>query len=472
MRPAPRYLPLVAFALLIAVAGIADGGATATTRPWFAAAALALLALVSLTAPSVERPSTGTRLALIGSGGFAAFTALSLLWSDGALSGSAPVQLAAGYFALLAACWLYLRPAERPLRQQLLPALVLSGGAVLAYGLAGRLLPDLVSLPVSARAGGRLTEPVGYWNAMGALGAITAVLSIALAAASNAPRGQRVVGGAVAPMAVLALSLSFSRASIAAAAAGVLALLALSQTKAHARALLLAAIVAGLGALMLLVLSSVRTDAAADSGQGLVAVLLLIAFGAAGSWLALNTDRPGSRPLARPLRLAATSGAIALVLLPVTVGAFGGGDAGTRGFGASAERLTQAGSNRSEYWRVALDAFADRPLAGNGAGTFGALWLKQRTIDESVRNAHSLPLETAAELGLAGLLLLGSLFAGVAVAARRSDELTAVAPAIGGLAAWLTTALVDWQWQVPAVTGVAALLAGLVLATERAPASR
>jgi hypothetical protein len=50
---------------------------------------------------------------------------------------------------------------------------------------------------------------------------------------------------------------------------------------------------------------------------------------------------------------------------------------------------------------------------GAGSGAFQVEWLRERTIAEGAHDTHSLPLETAAELGLAGLVALGLLVAGV-----------------------------------------------------------
>ena len=63
-------------------------------------------------------------------------------------------------------------------------------------------------------------------------------------------------------------------------------------------------------------------------------------------------------------------------------------------------------SNRYAYWKVALRTFADHPLIGVGSGGFQAEWLRERPFREPVRDAHSLYLETLAELGLVGFALL------------------------------------------------------------------
>ena len=136
-------------------------------------------------------------------------------------------------------------------------------------------------------------------------------------------------------------------------------------------------------------------------------------------------------------------------------------------FGADAARFGSVGSNRYAYWRVAVDACADHPLEGVGAGGFRVEWLARRPFAETVRDAHSLELETLAELGLVGLALPGA-----AVRRRRSprarraaDPALAAGPA-AALAVWAVHSGVDWDWEMPALTLVAVVLAGAVLGAD------
>jgi O-antigen ligase len=134
--------------------------------------------------------------------------------------------------------------------------------------------------------------------------------------------------------------------------------------------------------------------------------------------------------------------------------------------GATATRLTALGSHRYEYWKVALRTFADHPFHGVGSGGFAVVWLRERKQGESAQDAHSLYLETAAELGLVGLAALALMLVGVALSAhaalRRDPRLTAAWCA--ALAAWALHAALDWDWEMPAVTLVALVLSGAVLA--------
>ena len=133
--------------------------------------------------------------------------------------------------------------------------------------------------------------------------------------------------------------------------------------------------------------------------------------------------------------------------------------------GADPSRLVSAQSNRYEYWRVAASAFAHHPLKGGGTGSFRTVWLRERTIDETVRDAHSLYFETAAELGIVGLAALAVFLFGIVSMARSSPE---AAGAIGALAVYAVHAGLDWDWEMPALTLVALTLAAR-LATADAP---
>jgi O-antigen ligase len=112
-------------------------------------------------------------------------------------------------------------------------------------------------------------------------------------------------------------------------------------------------------------------------------------------------------------------------------------------------------------------------VVGRGAGTFGQYWLEHRSSRFTVQDAHSLYLETLAELGIAGLAFLVVLFA-VPIAGgvyRRSEPLAAAS--LGGLAVYLAHASIEWDWELPAVTVAAILVAaGLVTTADGASEGR
>jgi O-antigen ligase len=128
-------------------------------------------------------------------------------------------------------------------------------------------------------------------------------------------------------------------------------------------------------------------------------------------------------------------------------------------------RLASLESDRYAYWRVALKAFGHEPLYGVGAGGWSVWWLRYRTVGDFAQDAHSLPLQTAAELGVVGLVFLGMLVGGVAVAARRAHRLAPqmTTGALGAVVTYAAHAPLDWDWQMPALTLVALVLAGMLL---------
>jgi len=135
--------------------------------------------------------------------------------------------------------------------------------------------------------------------------------------------------------------------------------------------------------------------------------------------------------------------------------------------GPLADDLAARGGDRPLYWHVAWEDAAAHPIEGRGAGTFRISWLERGPPAISVQDAHSLYLETLAELGLVGLVLLAALLATpLVVALRRRGSGPLIAAAAGAYVAFLVHAGVDWDWEMPAVT-VAGLLCGAALVAEK-----
>jgi hypothetical protein len=133
--------------------------------------------------------------------------------------------------------------------------------------------------------------------------------------------------------------------------------------------------------------------------------------------------------------------------------------------GSLADDLAPHVGSRAWYWHVAWGEAAEAPVVGRGAGTFALSWAAEQPVAQSARDAHSLYLETLAELGLVGLALLALALAPPLVAALRRP----VAPAAAGAyAAFCLHAGLEWDWELPAVT-VTGLLCGcaVLVAGER-----
>jgi O-antigen ligase len=132
--------------------------------------------------------------------------------------------------------------------------------------------------------------------------------------------------------------------------------------------------------------------------------------------------------------------------------------------------LVNLGSNRYDFWRVALAEFRDHPVAGIGARGWYVAYLRDGRSDETPRRAHSLELDVASELGVIGVALLAVALLPpllVLVPLARGDLVSA-----GVLAAavyWLVHATGDWTWTFPAVGIPFFLLLGAALAREDPP---
>jgi O-antigen ligase len=181
----------------------------------------------------------------------------------------------------------------------------------------------------------------------------------------------------------------------------------------------------------------------------------LVLTGSRGAWAALVAGlgvaavaRLGRRALV-PIALVAAAAAAAFVLASPSV------DLGDRPY----------------YWRAALEEFQAEPLLGTGAGTFQLHWPELRPHDlrvldtPDVLDAHSLYLESLAELGIVGFALVVAALAAPlwALATRPGEALTALlAPPY---AAFLVHAGLDWDWEMPAVT-LTGLACGAAAAVE------
>lgn len=126
----------------------------------------------------------------------------------------------------------------------------------------------------------------------------------------------------------------------------------------------------------------------------------------------------------------------------------------------TAERQV-AGMSRSVAARGVWEMFLDRPLLGHGAGAFGAAFPAYQPIQDGLfwNHAQNDPLELAAEIGVAGLLVQ-ALVVGLILLRRRSARVwtTAILP----LAAVWAHSLVEFPLRTPALPLAALVLLALV----------
>ena len=191
------------------------------------------------------------------------------------------------------------RRAPAPRARAVEPALAAGATIVIGYGLAGRLLPGVVELARSRSAGGRLEQPITYWNAEGALAAIGLVLCARLAGDRSRPGWMRVAAAAALAPLGAGVYLSYSRGAIAVAVLGLLALVAWAPSTAQLRAAAVALAVGVLAALGTAALPGVASlEGTHETRDGLIglAILLVLAIAAA----ALAPRRPRRAALVGP----------------------------------------------------------------------------------------------------------------------------------------------------------------------------
>jgi O-antigen ligase len=124
-------------------------------------------------------------------------------------------------------------------------------------------------------------------------------------------------------------------------------------------------------------------------------------------------------------------------------------------------------NDRVAYWRVAAKDLESHVAVGSGAGTYAAYWSHhpQRAYFAPL-NAHSLYLETGAELGAVGLALLLAMLA-LPLSSIGSRDPIRLGAACGFLA-FVLHAGMDWDWEMPVVTTAALYLASVLVGGSRA----
>jgi len=468
-------LPLTA---IIAVAA-ANGGYFATAFGWTALAfAWVTIVAVLLVVPRWGRLDAAWAIAAVG---LCLFTFLSAVWAGSAGTAVDQGERAVVYATAVAGALLLLR--RRDLERWLF-ALALGATAVCFYSLATRLFADHFGA-FNADAGYRLFVPVGYWNALGIFAGLAALLALGAAVAGRIP-ALRVVAGVALVVLLPTLYYTYSRGSWAALLTGLV--VALLYSRGRARLVVGVLVFGPLPALAVWLASrpaaltdrSASIAAAAHAGHRLAGELLALALlqalvGCAYVALARRVTVPrgvriGFALLVVAGLLAAAAVGIAAAGSPSTVAhrayhSFTGPPTGGRNLNSRLFSLSNNG--RTVLWRAAWNEFRAHPAGGGGAGSFQRWWLAHRTTGYYVTDAHNLYAQTLGELGLIGGALLMVFLGLPLVAAVRARWHPLAATALGAYVAYLVHCVVDWDWQVPAVTLLALLAgAGLIVAAR------
>ncbi len=479
---------LAPIALIVPVA-LAGGGFEVTTRH-IAALAVWLVVVGVLVLGAASNAKLGRSFYWTSGllGGLALFSAISSLWSGSVELSVIEADRVLAYLGFFVAAFLVAQTSER--RQRFAEGLTIALVAVALLGLCSRLLPSLLEVSNALGSGPRLRYPLGYWNANGALCGIA--IALLLWSSRQALLGWlRWFSVAAMPAVLLTLYFTYSRGGLLALLVGVGCLLALSRDRLWLLGTLAAA-AAGVAPAILAVqdrrdlADNLASQAAVD--QGLTVLLILIAgtaFTVLGFWLLRRIEGRDGRLAGRAVaasRSPALLGGIALsVALAAIVLAIAAGGRAWDQFSSPdlyfPDKPEQhfgdlSGAGRYDFWRVTVDAFEDDPLRGQGAGVYQFSWEQDRSIEMAIHDAHSLYLESFAELGVLGGVLVLGLIGGVlwwGFAAWRSAGgserernaallAVALALAVGGA--------FDWFWELTGIEAIFFLAAGVLVSAR------
>lgn len=434
-----------------------------------------------------EGLAPATLLAIGALGLYAALTLASALWSHS--SARALIEFDRACLYLLALILFGTIRASSWNLRWLIRGLALGASVVCLAGLISRVAPDVWHTAPDV-ANERLSFPVTYWNALGLLAALGIVLLLHLTCTLGERRSVRVLAAAVLPLLAATLFFTFSRGAMAAGAVGLVVYVLVARPRA-----LLSGVLATAPATAALILIAYRaslldtvdptTPAATAQGHrvALAAAVCAAACAALRLWLAARLDprlrRSSGRLRVSPGARIATIGgataaaAAALLALGAPQGLahdwdrFLSGATPRGNHGDLRRRLSDPSNNgRSDLWRVALQGFDANPVHGGGAGTYQTVWDRRRPLSSFDVNAHSLYLQTMAELGIPGLALLavlvGTVLLGLGARARGAQR-SLYGALLASCVVWAIHAGVDWDWEMPVVTLAFFAAAGLAL---------
>lgn len=480
-----RGTPAIAIAMLLAALyGVSPvvGDAYydfATWAPLALITVTVLLATLLVRAPRLDRV---TVLTLAGLAGLAVWAAVSAIWAESQENAFREAGQLGLYAATLGlGATLFDRPRHGQVGLMTLwAALSIPIGYCtirLLAGTGGSLFVDH-----------RLGNPVGYVN--GEAGALMIGFWCFAAVAEQARN--RVLAGLSAALAVVSVDLlvmTQARAIVPALLVSVLVVLALLPGRVRRLVLLCVVFAAAIAALPVTLDvfkthgASLHAAPAKDVMQKAAIVALLGGLLAGAVWVALAAFAKRRQPSRRARTTLAA--AIVAVLVIGTVGGIASVNdplgkvrqqydnfKSLRNDMTVTNRFVSGGGYRYDLWRISLLEFKRRPLLGIGAGNYPTAFNLERRSPQFIRQPHSLPLQTLAELGIPGFALL-LLFVGGAVAAavraRHSPHRAMVVAGVGMFTAWLVHTSIDWLHLLPGITGMA-LIGICLLIAARAPA--
>jgi O-antigen ligase len=470
----PLGLVLVVAAFLVE----RDGGFAGTVR---APTTLLLLGIATAVALGATRVLVATprpaRIAFGCLGGLVLWSFLGLAWSGmpaQSWDGANRMLLYLVVFGLVA-CW--------PVGARTVWPLLLAAGVVVAVeGLVTAQQAAHAADPTQFMIGSRLSEPLGYPNATGALFMTMLWLMIGVGSRRFVPAPARGLAIALAGLFSVLNLLTESRGSVYTLplVAAVYFVLVPGRLRSLATAVLVAIPLTIEVRPVLHVFNGGAEELPAhlrhaiELGVGCAAALLVV-----GTLLALAdarlevSPRTTRRVGAGILAALAVAAVVALAVFRPwnDVGSawhtfkYRTEPGGTTHFGG-------LGSNRYDFWRVGLQEFRAHPVVGVGIDNFLVPYLKHRRSAEEPLYSHSLVVDLLSQTGLIGTALAVAFLAFVVLGVLRiragpARELATIA--VAGASVVILHGAVDWLWQMPVLGVLGMALLGLACALVPRP---
>ena len=414
--------------------------------------------------------------------GFAIWSAISSLWSGSVELSVTEADRVLMYLGVFLAAFLLAQTTQR--RQRFGEGIAIALALVAILALATRLLPHLFVLSFAESKGTRLQYPLGYWNGDAILFSFAAALLVWMSRRSLS-RALRWFSVGALPAVLLALYFTHSRGGILTLIVAAGTLIVLSRDRLWYLATLLVAAVLTMPAVLVIgTYPELKNNYnfAPIVGQGLKAGAVLlagIAVTVLAIWALRRLERGNSAPVKRALEISRDRrvlGGIAIVgLVAIAIAAAIYGGTAWEKFTSTdlsaPSGLAEASSRgRTQFWEVALEGFDEKPVTGQGAGTYEFAWDQLRPIDMPNTQAHSLYLQALDELGIVGgLLVLGLVlfllwtgFTAWRAAGGRERELYAIL--LGVAFAFAVGVAYDWFWQLAVIGSVFFMATGILVA--------
>jgi hypothetical protein len=502
LRARPETLFALAIAAVLAAIGLRGGGGlqlspTTTVEVGLDLGGGVLAALAVLAAVPGRR--------LYGAIPFAFFallvvvTGLSILWAIQPSDAWLETNRTLAYLAVFGAGLVLARTAGG-WWGALTGGILLAAVLVCGYALLTKVFPSELN---ADEIYARLREPYGYWNAVGLTAALGVPACLWLGARRHGHAALNALAYPALGVFILTMLLAYSRGSLLAAVLGSALWFVVVPLRLRG-VVVLATAAAGAVVVALWVFAQesltedrvpigLQDSAGQELGLALLGMIVLLT--ASGLAIGFAGARRAPRPETR--RAAGVVILVAVALTPVAfLGALAVSD---KGLGGSISdgwnsltdpdastppnepgRLTAVGSVRARYWNESLKIFKAHKLEGVGAGGYATARPRYRRDDLDVRHSHGYLVQTAADLGLIGLVVSLALAAAWLVAAlsaggisfsrdrRRIRVHTApTTPERVGLLTLLAIVVVfavhsfvDWTWFVPGTAVPAMLAAG------------